>query len=471
MSGTDPILDAAELSRLEALAFRSGDEAPYGLTAERGFVPKPYPRLLAEGFAAARAIFGEDVDLARGAVLRKLIELSAIGHARTHALLAGIVDDSTIATARGTALSLLGLEVGLARPYLRASGTLRLTVAVDIAADLTLPRGARLQSSGGHHVATLETVTFTPAAKVAEVRIEAALPGPDHNLDPARAEQKVALWNGADPKLWVLRGLLDPAAGTDTLEKVVSIEQNAALSGGELQWPDDRYRAFLLDAPRSIWTPEAIRFAVALVPGVRQVTVRDEFGGLDLDRAIFGNFNFIERLFGAERDLASPYATTILVAPEDGAIWDGPGGLRERILTAIDDVRPVGIFPKIEVGRQIFVGIEARITVRGLPLPSGNAAAVNASQPAMALKAALLQKIAAYVGGLGFGDPVRSAKIAWILMNDPAIVDVQDLRILRSTVTSLETPSIVRLDEGDNLAVDPGAIAVFLDDARWLAVS
>jgi hypothetical protein len=89
----------------------------------------------------------------------------------------------------------------------------------------------------------------------------------------------------------------------------------------------------------------------------------------------------------------------------------------------------------------------------------------------MALKAALLQKVADYVGGLGFGDPVRSAKIAWILMNDPAVVDVQDLRIVRSTVTSLESPSIVRLAEGDNLAVDPGAIAVFLDDPRRLTVA
>src|SRR2546430_13724333 len=76
--------------------------------------------------------------------------------------------------------------------------------------------------------------------------------------------------------------------------------------------------------PRSTLFPYTTLFRS--VPGVRQVTVRDGWGGLDLSQSIFGDFDFIERLFAAERDLASPYFATVLVAPTDAAIWSRPVG-------------------------------------------------------------------------------------------------------------------------------------------------
>src|SRR5262249_46188000 len=154
--------------------------------------------------------------------------------------------------------------------------------------------------------------------------------------------------------------------------------------------PDARYRELLLRAPRSVWTAGSIETAVSLVPGVRQCVVRDAMGGLDINQSIFGNFSFLERVFGSERDLGSPYYFGVLIAPTPAAFWDGPGGLLSAIEHAVQALRPIGISPAITEAEQVAVGVRARLVVDGLPLPTGSKAAVNASAAAVALKARLL---------------------------------------------------------------------------------
>lgn len=290
---TGILLGDSELKALEDLVRRSGDGGKYGLT-NAGFVPKPYAQLLREGLAAARAVLGADVDLAPGSVIRKLVELGALESARTYAVMAGTYDDMFVSTARGPALSRLGDELGLSRPFMRASGAVRLSLSGP-AARVRIGRGARLMSRGGHHVFTASGVELTQAAPSAEVEVTAFFPGAAGNLDPAVPDQKIALWNDsygfdspAEDKLAELRAAARDQ-GAANLEAVVAIDQAAPLTGGDARWPDEQYRELLLRLPRSIWTPEAIQAAVSLVPGVRRAIVQDQFGGLDIDRAIFGN--------------------------------------------------------------------------------------------------------------------------------------------------------------------------------------
>ena len=106
----------------------------YGLT-DAGFVPKPFARLLAEKLALARTVFGSDVDLTSGSAIRKILEVTALEDARTWAALAAMYDNQFVSSARGEALSRLGEELGLPRPFLQAQGTIRLTP--------TLPDGTR----------------------------------------------------------------------------------------------------------------------------------------------------------------------------------------------------------------------------------------------------------------------------------------------------------------------------------------
>ena len=472
--------DTTDVLAVDAAVLSSTGTGSFGITRD-GFVTKPFARLLAEKLALARMLLGDDLDLGSGSVIRKLLEVSALEDARTWAALASMYDNSFVVSAQGDALSRLGEELGLPRPYLEARGTVRLLLTAPLpagTADLTIPRGARLLTPGGHHVATDETIVLSAASPQRDVAVVAFYPGPEHNLDPAAPAddgsfpQRIDRWNRIDP---LLADLLAAEADGPPL---VTIEHTARLSGGDRRWPDVRYRELLLRAPRSVWTVDGIAVAVSLVPGVRQVQVRDAWGGLDINQSIFGNFSFIERVFGTERDLGSPYYFTVLVAPTPAAIWEGPDGLLASVESAIEDLRPIGIFPRVERAEEIGVGLAADLIVRGLPLPSGSRATVNSSEAGQALKARLMSRLRRYVDNLQFGDPVRSAEVIWALMNEPGVVDVREPKLLRyppgfdAVDFGVEqiAPNAQALECGHNVVLQANQIPVFVEDAARLTI-
>jgi hypothetical protein len=193
---------------------------------------------------------------------------------------------------------------------------------------------------------------------------------------------------------------------------------------------------------------------VALIPGVRQVAVRDGWGGLDLSQSIFGDFDFIERLFATDRDLASPFFVTVLVAPTDAAIWAGPHGLKAEVEQAIADVRPIGVFPNVVRADQVFVAVEADVLTSGLPLPSGDVASRNSSPAAQALKARLTARLHAVLDNLTLSQPVRSAAIVAALMAEPGVIDVGAVRLVRFP------PALDGIGSGQPLPGTPGDIGV-----------
>lgn len=471
--------ELAEITAIDHTTLLSTAAGDYGLT-DAGFFAKPYGRLVAEGLALARRLFGNDIDIGPGSVIRRIVELSAVEQARTYTVLAGIVDDQTVPTARGQALDRLGEELGLPRPFAAAIGEVTLSFVGPLPAgrtNLTVPVGARMLTPGGHHAALARSASFTESQRDQVVEVEAFFPGPEHNLSAAAPAQTLDQWNALDDSLVEMEAVMD-ARGDAALEDVVAISHTTALQGGELRWSDERYRQLLLRAPRSLWTREAIEIAVSLVPGVRQVKIMDHFGGLDIEKSIFGNFNFGERVFGSERDLASPYMFTILIAPTPAAVWQGPDGLAAQVAEAVEDLRPIGIFPDIREAVEIGVGVEAEIVVDGIPLPSGSKATVNTSAPAQALKLRLMERIRAYVDGLAFGEHVSPAKVSWSLMNEPGIADVRDLRLTRYPLPPSEIDfrnpaaggDVERLDCGESLKPGDDQIAVYVDVADDLMI-
>jgi len=478
---TTTSIDTADVLAIDATVARSSGSAQYGVTQD-GFVAKPFARLLAEKLALARALFGDSVDLSSGSVIRKLLEISALEDARTWASLSATYDNSYIVSATGEALSRLGEEVGIPRPFLEARGKIKLTLVDKLPADLaqlTIQRGSRLSTAGGHHVATDESITLSAASPVREVAVVAFYPGPSHNLNPTTPAadgtfpQKIDRWNRVDQKLAELDSV-ERAAG----KTLVKIEHTDPLTGGELQWPDARYRQLLLQAPRSIWSIEAIQIAASLVPGVRLAQVHDGWGGLDINQSIFGNFNFLERVFSSERDLGTPYYFMVLVAPTAGAIWDGPDGVEASVASAIEDLRPIGIFPRIQEADEVNIGVKANLVVQGLPLPTGSKATINSSDAAGALKERIVLRLRRYIEGLQFGEPVRSAEVVWTIMNEPGIADVRDLQLLRyppnfknadlATPDSWTTPQPFSI--GQNVDLQINQIAVFVDDPSGFTI-
>lgn len=468
-------IDTADVLAIDEAVTRTTGAGPFGLGVE-GFVAKPFARLLAEKLALARALFGGDVDLGSGSTIRKLLEITALEDARTWAALAAMYDNSFVVSARGEALSRLGEELGLPRPFLEARGKIKVKLVGTLPTGTTqinFPRGARLSTPGGHHLATDESFVLSTASKEREVAVSAFYPGPEHNLNPGVATQKIDRWNRLDPLVAELVAAEEKAGAT-----LVALEHTEPFVGGEQQWPDARYRQLLLRAPRSIWTVEAIRMAVSLVPGVRQVQVRDGWGGLDIHQSIFGNFNFVERVFGSERDLGSPYYFTVLVAPTPAAIWEGPDGLRASVESVIEDLRPVGIFAQVLQAQEVGVGVAADLVVRGLPLPSGSKATVNDSEAGKALKVRLLERGRRYIDGLQFGEPVRASQVMWALMNESGIADVRGLKLLKyppgfDTLSFAAGPAPTGTQEfdcGKNVDLQVNQIAVFVDNPSRLVI-
>src|SRR5213078_2842810 len=163
--------DPADVAAVDDAVTRSTGTDGYGLTSG-GFIPKPFSRILAEKLALSRSLFGVDIDLGSGSALRKILEVSALEDARTWAALAAIYDNQFVATASGEALSRLGEELGLRRPHLEARGTIKLTAQLPSnVSGIALPRGARLLTLGGHHVALDEAVVLSPASPVRETQV------------------------------------------------------------------------------------------------------------------------------------------------------------------------------------------------------------------------------------------------------------------------------------------------------------
>lgn len=480
-------IDLTDVLAVDDTVTRSTGSANFGVT-EAGFLPKPFTRLLAEKIALAQQLIDPAIDLSSGSVVRKLLEVTALEDARTWAALAAEYDDSFVSTARGRALSDLGEELGIARPFLTADGSVTLTLAKALPVPhLVLPRGSRLSTPGGHRVALATAVQFTAGVTSAVVPVTSFDPGPIGNLDPAVTDagggrpQRIDRWEIADRKLApmiaadVAAGFLDTASSIG--QGLVRVQHTQALTGGNAQFDDDRYRALLRAAPRSLWTADSIAATVALVPGVRQVAVRDGWGGLDLSQSIFGQFNFFERLFAADRDMSSPFFVTVLVAPTEAAVWEGGAGLRTAVQQAIRDVRPVGIFPDVVQAEQVFFTIQADVVTAGVPLPSGSVASRNLSPGALALKQRLAARLRGVVDGLQLAEPVRAAALSAAIMGEPGVIDVSQLQLIRfpysvdgvgSGGESDNSPDTLDVDE--NLEVSADQIAVFVESPGRLTV-
>lgn len=439
---------------LEELMQTTSAGRAYGVTLA-GFVPKPIGRLLEEKIAAARLLFGDDIDLTSGATMRKLCEMIALEEARVWEHLGIAYADSFVCSATGDALSMLGEEIGIPRPHHRATGVVTIKIEGSLPAgtpDVTFPIGTRLMTDGGHDYFLDAQITLSNALKKVDVPVKAFVPGPESNLDPAIDSQVLTGFNEFDAHSAVVRSLA-ASEGAD----VVMVEHTTPTSGGELFWSDETYRDLLLSYPRNLWTPDAIRLAVALTPGVRQVVVKDLYGGLDINQSIFGNFNFIERLFSEERSLGDPYYFTVLVAPGEGAIWDGPGQLQQRVREAIDKVRPIGILPKVEPAQLIGVGFSCDIAVEGLPIPGGTPTAINDSPEAIALKSRILDRVRRYVQALGIGEPVRYSEILWAIMEEPGVVDAKQLRLTRFPAQLSSVTLVPGATSSTSVPVSPSA--------------
>ena len=299
----------------------------------------------------------------------------------------------------------------------------------------SIPRGARLftrrQPPRGHHRER------GPDPRPAGPRTSPwrrSIPGPSTTSTPTSPRrggnpQKIAFWNRDDTKL--ARVERTPPAPAP-LESVV---------GDRAHPPADRRRAALAGHP----LPRRCCCAPRARPGRSRrsasrhrwcracaawwcATAADSTSTCRSSAPSTSSSG----VFGAERDIVSPNFFTVLVALTDAAIFEGPDGVRASVESVIEDLRPIGIYPRVQEAHRVFAGIAADLVVTGIPLPRTSTGVVNDSDAAKNFKRALLDRVQRYVDTLDFGEPVRFSEVTFALMSEPGLADVRNLRLLRS---------------------------------------
>jgi hypothetical protein len=447
-----------------------GDALDYGVT-DQGFLTKPFRVILDEAFARAKQVFGPDIDLRSSSSYRKMQELASLTDAVHWMRLADVYQSRFASSASGQALDLIGEDLGLSRAFLPAVGTakLKLVAAAPKFAIFNLPVGTIVETTPPapgippqrfRLLAPVTLVKHDPVdgSEQTNAAVSALAPGVDGNI----AAKQLTKINATYASRYLS---FDPA--------LVDVSNDNPFAGGEISEDDATYRRKLYSLPRSIWTADAVRQAVLALDGVRDAQVYDPYGGIDRAAPLFGNLCFSDATFRGPRDLSNPYYFSITVAPKRGVMWEGDArtdGLREQILSALEPIRPVSIFPTLSLADSVGVAISVRLLLQ----PAANAdGIISAARSALS----------AYVGSLGMGEPVLYAQVLRAFAETPGVRDVKDLRLRRCPPVFGEivfgTPAIfgnaVDLSSVENpcgvdLILAPREVAVFEADSPLMNV-
>uniref|UniRef100_A0AAU1ZPA6 Baseplate J/gp47 family protein n=1 Tax=Streptomyces sp. NBC_00093 TaxID=2975649 RepID=A0AAU1ZPA6_9ACTN len=418
----------------------------FGVT-EDGFVLKPVDRILSEAFERARAVF-DGIDLTTTSPLRKILEVTAAEDGELWKRMEDLYYGNFISTAFGDNLNLLGEDMGLARPHLPSTGTVRITLVGGAPGRrYVVPEGAILVTAAPVRAfGTTAQVTLDATQRNATVDVVAFEPGPDGNV-------LAGAITGIDP---TYRSIFLADLGTATL----TVTNPKATSGGGKVVPDDTYRARLAGLARNLWTVESVAQAALGVSGVLDVVLSDPLGGVDVSQSYFGTFAFDQRAFSSEaRRIGEPYFFNVLVAHDFRAPWRTIGpvqGIFERVTAAVDTVRPVGVHPNIVEAIHVEVGVRAKVVVQ----PGSDGAALLAS---------IRQRLATDIGSLRLGGDVLYSQVVRAFVEQPGVADVQQLHLRRSPVPSGPTAFgavarqsvTVEAEVGENLVMGPTELAVF----------
>ncbi|MEU8695020.1 baseplate J/gp47 family protein [Streptomyces sp. NPDC048665] len=418
----------------------------YGVTPD-GFVLKGIDRIIADQQARARAMFGSDVDLTSGSALRKVLDAAAV---QVHELWRALENQyyaNFLTTAQGDALDLLGADLGQARQWLWATGEVTLTLTgADPDRVFVLPQGTVIRATPAPYTSlrTTATATLTADAPAATVGVQAVDRGSCGNLP---ADQALEL----EPNWARLHLNLGPAT--------VQVANRAPIGGGDLQEPDDVYRARLLGVPRTLWTQDAVLARILDVPGVRDAAVFDPLGGVDASRGVFNTYLFGQHDFTTGRRTGSPYFFDIVVAVEPGWPWRQDEGdipaVYDKVLDVVRQWRPVSVFPDIRQANQVDVGIRATLVVQPGHDPN-------------AIRGAILSAVHAGVDRLRLGRAVLQSDLVLTARSVAGVVDVQNLRLRRGAPLFAEVGfggavfgDAVELSVGENLILAADEIAYF----------
>jgi uncharacterized phage protein gp47/JayE len=431
----------------------------FGVTDD-GFVLKPFDAILGDSMGRARGAFGVDVDLTPTSPLRKILDLTASEDAALWQRLEELYYSAFASSAIGDELDLIGENVGLQRRSLHARGHAKFTVASPPKPDrrYTLPEGAVFVTTSaptGIPFHTTEAVALVGTTPLEDVELEAFDAGPTGDIVVNATLQ------------------LDPVYALLYLQMqmptTVTAVVTEAFSGGLDEESDEEFRARVLGLPRNIWTVDSVRAAALSVAGVVDVAISDPLGGVDVSQSYFSLFKFDERLFSGERRFGDPYFFDVVVAHEFARPWrtetisglaSPVTGIYERVLDAVDRVRPIGIHPNIVQADHIEVGLRADVII-------------DPGHEPQALRAAFKQQLTGYIGELKLGGDVLFSQVMRAIVDQPGVVDVQNMHLRRcppafGRISFGAVPfqsTVIEAPAGESLKLGPSEVAIFRLDS------
>lgn len=422
----------------------------FGVTQD-GFVIKTIDRIVADQQARARTMFGENVDLSSGSALRKVIDAIAWEAQDLWRNLEAQYYANFVTTATGASLDLLGTDLGISRRNLQATGNVTLTLSNNAPGrSYVLPEGTAIRTLAGVQLLFRTTDPVTMGAQtVATVGVQAVERGPASNLASNQSLE------------------LDPASATRHLNlgaAIITASNNEAISGGEQLEADADYRARLVGVPRALWTQDALLAAILDLDGVRDATIFDPLGGVDVSQSYFNMFRFGQRAFALEHQVGSPYYFDVVVAVGPGWPWTTAAGsiagVYDRVLDLVTQWRPVSIFPNIVEANEVDVGLRATLVVQ-----SGH--------DLDAVKGQIIGDLHKSIYTLQLGRQVQYSDVMRLARSASGVVDVQNLHLRRCppafggiNFTGGIFDQSVELAVGENLTLDPDEIALFTLDSR-----
>jgi phage-related baseplate assembly protein len=417
----------------------------FGVTPQ-GFVLKPFDAILGESLDRARSVF-PGADLTSTSALRKILETAAAEDGELWKRLEDLYYANFMSTAVGDALDLLGEDTGLERASLASTGTVAVTLRdAEPDRDYVLPEGAILVTRDAVAFGTVAPVTLDEHQTTATVGVVAFEPGPDGDVEAHEI------------------GEIDPTYRANFLSDLgrasFEVDNPTPTTGGTGIEQDASYRDRLLGFARNLWTVDAVAQAALGVRGVIDVVLSDPLGGVDVSQSYFDLFNFDQRAFSSERRVGEPYFFTVVVAHDFRVPWRGTDtvpGIFERVTTAVDAVRPIGIHANIVEADHIEVGVRATLVVA--PGSDG-----------VALLSSVRQRLAGDIGGLRLGGDVLYSQVVRAFVEQPGVLDVQGLHLRRSPaafgrITFGDVPFqqvIAEAAVGENLAMGPTELATFV---------
>jgi uncharacterized phage protein gp47/JayE len=430
----------------------------FGVT-EEGFTIKGLDVILSENLDRAFQMFGAGVDLSATSPLRKILEVTAAEDAELWKRMENVYYSNFVSTAVGDSLDLLGEDLGRPRQQLFAQGEVTFLLNNPLPGrQYTLLEGT-VVITAAPVIAFYTTAPLTLSANApqATVTVQAFERGPAGNI---AAKQIV----GIDP---VYQQIYINLGGSTTVQvtNAQAFGTPPFTSGTDTE-SDQDYQARLLGLPHNIWTLESVRSAALDVTGVLDVLLSDPLGGADVSQSYFNLFKFDERLFSGERRLGEPYFFDVVVAHEFAWPWRTQGpvpGIYDRVLAAIDGVRPIGIHPNIIQADHIEVGVRATVIV-------------DPGRDPQTLLAAIKQQLATDIGLLKLGGNVLFSQVMRAFVEQPGVIDVQNMHLRRcpaafGRITFGAVPfqsDVLEATVGENLLMGPIEIAIFRIDSALI---